>query len=189
MQEQFVDYETAKMLKELGFDDECITSYQQMQYPINDSGNSYNKSLCLTIDCEMPLDEQRVLWIEKENAHFHWHEGTYRDGEHSRCELEGEDCKAPMWQQVEEWLWRRCGICFQLMQVRLDKQDSLSFYFNIFREYIQYEGEPYEQMLFGMIRWNVQYTSSPIDSKICAIKAAVQYLHKLKHPANTKTIS
>lgn len=153
MEQNFADIDTSRMLKELGFNEPCIASYRQMQYPINDSGNDYNKSLCLTIDCEMPNDEQKVIWIEKENAHFHWHEGNYDNGEHSRCELEGEDCKAPLWQQVEEWLW------------------------DINRQWMRVE---YGNGIFFAMH-TLETFSSPIATKIESIKGIIKYMYATRH--------
>jgi membrane carboxypeptidase/penicillin-binding protein PbpC len=44
-----------------------------------------------------------MLWIDNEDAHFHWHEGTYQKGGHSRCELTGENLAAPLYQQIIDW--------------------------------------------------------------------------------------
>lgn len=151
MKKQFVDFETAKMLKELAFNEECIAQFQQMEYPINDSGNDYNKSLCLTIDCETSNDEHKVIWIDKENAHFHWTEGNYDNGEHSRCELLGKEIDAPLWQQVENWLLKEHSI---IIPMGGEKRES--------------DG-----------KWDIfgKFYDSPFDAKIEGIQEMVEHLH------------
>lgn len=100
MEKLFVPFELALKLKEKGFKEDTIAKFSEIIYPIDDSGDSLARCKCLYIPLENRFDEIRMLWIENENAHFHWHEGTYTDGEHSRCELAGDDVNAPTYYQT-----------------------------------------------------------------------------------------
>ncbi len=104
LQDLFVPYDLAVKIKDKGFKGETLAKYSDFLYPLNDSGDDFAKCKCLYIPLENRFDEIRMLWIEKENGHFHWHEGTYVDGEHSRCELTGDDINAPTFEQIINWL-------------------------------------------------------------------------------------
>jgi hypothetical protein len=110
MKHLFIPCELSLLAKEKGFNEKCLANYSDLSYPTNDSGNDYDTCLCLWMDCQMPHDEVRVLWIENKNADFHWHEGLYTRGEHSRCELTGETIGAPLYQQIVDWFREKHGI-------------------------------------------------------------------------------
>ena len=103
MKHLFVPYKLALLAKEKGFNEKTIAFYSELQYPINNSGNDFKTTYCLFIDCEMSHNEVKMLWVDNEDAYFHWCEGTYQQGEHSTCKLTGYDLAAPLYQQLVDW--------------------------------------------------------------------------------------
>lgn len=100
----FLSHPLTLKVIEKGFNKNSLFKYSELSYPINDSGNDYKKTLCLFLPLENAHDEVRMIWIDNEDAAFHWSEGTYSEGEHSRCELVGDNLDAPMYQEVIDWL-------------------------------------------------------------------------------------
>ncbi len=103
MKHLFIPYELAVIAKQKGFNEECLAYYSKLDYPIDDSGDKFNECKILFIKCENSFDEIKVIDIENEDAMFHWTEGTYIRGDHSRCALVGEDISAPLYQQIVDW--------------------------------------------------------------------------------------
>lgn len=104
MKHLFLPPSLSASLIEKGFKEECIAVHGKLQYPIDDSGERFAESECIYIPFQDPWDSVKMLWIEKENAHFHWNEGIYEEGDHSRCEIVGNPIPAPLYQQCVDWL-------------------------------------------------------------------------------------
>lgn len=122
MKEQFVPYETAKMLKELGM--------------------------------ILPLNETFASWGEPENG------GGLYTGSFDTTAL-----RAPLWQQVKQWLWEKHQIFIRITQgmggtrficVACKSSSGL------------------EQLTEDIGIYN------PITAEIEGIKKAVEYLHEKK---------
>lgn len=79
MKEQFVDFETAKMLKGLGFKEKC--------FAVIDSGGI-----------------------------------VYRDDKPINTPT--EHVTAPLWQQVEDWLWHNQNIIIEVVDVSTEAEDE-----------------------------------------------------------------
>ena len=84
MKEQFIPYEQALELKELGFDEKCFKSYrQQIKYEWYDLRSSEN----ITFN----ENEKIILSNGKIDSY------------------EKYLCDAPLWQQAFDWLWNKTG--------------------------------------------------------------------------------
>jgi hypothetical protein len=80
MKDQFVTYEIAKRLKELGFNEACMAYYQYVYYPTKDRTSL---RYCPTQpDC-------------------------YLNDTDDGSRMNGEDCTAPLWQQAIDWLRKK----------------------------------------------------------------------------------
>lgn len=112
----FVTPELAKQLQQKGYEEEVLAEWSDLSYPINDSGNDFNTSLCLSIDCDNNYGERKMLWIDREAALFHWTEGTYREGDHSRCEFSGDLIPAPTIQEAVDWFRTEHGLVLDVFQ-------------------------------------------------------------------------
>ncbi len=132
MEKLFVPYDLSVKIKEKGFKCETLAKYSDFLYPLNDSGDDFARCKCLYIPFENRFDEIRMLWIEKENGHFHWHEGTYTEGEHSRCELTGEDTNAPTYDQFFAWLRNEHNIIACILPQET-KDMQLLYQFSIYK--------------------------------------------------------
>lgn len=126
MNEQFVDFVTAKLLKELGFDSECRDYY-------NENGEL---SQCV-----------------------HYKDGLYISFKNSD-ELY---TTAPLWQQVEHWLWHNKSICILIIS------DS---YGKIF-QYLIY----WKNIKIEISRKDLD---SPIIAKNEGILKSIEYIHSQK---------
>lgn len=73
MKEQFLDYEHSKMLKEIGFDEECLAMYDDGRYTLYDpleSGLNKNSLFDTRVVCA-PLYQQVEQWfLEKFRCHI-----------------------------------------------------------------------------------------------------------------------
>jgi hypothetical protein len=107
MKEQFVTYEIALKLEELGFDEECFAYYNTIRTAIDENESIYKKSKVLFLEYDNQFNQIFPIWFEKGIVEYMWKEGSYWNGEHSRCELVGNDVKAPLWQQVIDWLFSK----------------------------------------------------------------------------------
>jgi hypothetical protein len=74
MENQFITYEIAKQLKDLGFDEPCLACYtaaETIQYPIGVSYDCQERTYYLSGGILAPLYQQVVDWfIEKHNLHI-----------------------------------------------------------------------------------------------------------------------
>lgn len=93
---QVCSIEQAKTLKFLGVKQETLTFWGYLDYPANDNGDfAKDPSICLYTPLNNNPDGFIMHFIEKENADYHWSEGTHDNGaDHSRCELTREDYAA-----------------------------------------------------------------------------------------------
>lgn len=126
MKEQFVDFETAKMLKELGFNEACEYMY----------------------------DGFILIRSEKLPARYE----TNFNSELSKHRF-AKYISAPLWQQVEQWLWEEHNIILEI-----DEVDNGRIFCSVSKL-----GENY---LF-----ETEANDSPITAKTEGIKAAVKHLH------------
>ena len=118
MNNQFVPYDTAKKLKELGFDEPVMSYYNQ---------------------------EQLVTMLDEEDMN------------------EGKEISAPLWQQVEEWLWEEHKI---FIEVRFFISTKYGFdIWDNHRGRFNNQGRDFD---------------SPIQAKQEGIKAALNHLYKKK---------
>lgn len=136
MKDNFADYETSKMLKELGFDEPCLGHYW--------------------------TDHREV-----EVRLYREHEGIQQ----SNSKIENNfppTFTAPLWQEVEKWLWDKHKIVIQVTDIssRIDGYNEYEFETTIIDEH-------------GFIDYMASLTS-PIDAKINGIKNAVKHLHTQK---------
>jgi len=116
MKHLFVPIEIAKELKELNLNQsQCLAFYSSLTYPINEGGGE-KETTCLYIQQEDRYDSVKMLYIDNKDAHFHWHEGTYDEGEHSRCYISGNPIPAPTYQQVIDWFFKEHGIWIWVAQ-------------------------------------------------------------------------
>lgn len=130
MKKQFVTYEIALKLKELGFDEECFAYYNKMGSFVDEDGSIYKKSKVLFLEYDNQFNQISPLWFEKDIIKEMWDEGSYWDGEHSRCKLVGNDVKAPLWQQVIDWFREKHNIIIDVDRTIVDNN------FNILLLYI-----------------------------------------------------
>lgn len=123
MENQFADYETSKILKELEFNDECFGFY------------AYN-----------PIYDEYILF-----------NGIKTDKGNTAA------LAAPLWQQIEEWLWNN------KIFIEINRLVHEKFCF------VVYMGDP----IYHIYSFNKKIESnSPIDYRIEAIKYAIKYLHE-----------
>lgn len=72
MKEQFVTYEIALKLKELGFDEECLTSFEpgwnfNMPSGRTKNNSNYPKENVINQKCAAPLWQQVIDWFRKKH--------------------------------------------------------------------------------------------------------------------------
>jgi len=114
MKEQFVNYEIALELKELGFNEECIAGYSNVYKKIEPDYKitfEHKREFYLIIDEEISIGS----WIG-------WHEIR---------------CLAPLWQQVIDWLREKKHVN---IEIRMNYPEYKYFYTigNIGNETFQY---------------------------------------------------
>lgn len=84
MKNQFIPYEHAKMMKELGFDEDCEYSYNEDgEEKINDMYHS-------------PINNTE---LEKQYKEYGW---------------DSKEISRPLYQQCEEWLWEKHKILIKV---------------------------------------------------------------------------
>ena len=91
MEKQFVTYEIALKLKELGFNKECLAYYNNPPYPD------------LMHNCENVMESNFII----ENI--------------------GNSLKAPLWQQVIDWLREKQNICIDIEPITFDDEPTYIF--------------------------------------------------------------
>ena len=141
MKKQFVTYEIALKLKELGFDEECFAYYNKMGSFVDEDGSIYKKSKVLFLEYDNQFNQISPLWFEKDIIKEMWDEGSYWDGEHSRCKLVGNDVKALLWQQVIDWFREKHNIIIDVAEI-YKGLGNYHFALNLAWEY--FEGDYYE---------------------------------------------
>ncbi len=98
----FVTKEIAVKLKELGYENkEPLAEWYRLIY-FDENGRKYSCNM-LAIPCHDNFDTVRMLHIDHEDGLFHWQEGGYYQGDHSRCELENS-IPAPTWDEAIEFM-------------------------------------------------------------------------------------
>lgn len=135
MKEQFVDIETSKMLKEDGFDKPCLAYFVC-------GGSDLLKDIKL-----LPASN---LYGNNKICHNH--------------ELNYYMYSAPLWQQVEGWLWEDHKIYIELK----NKHFASVFEYKVIRGYINPK-----KVLFK------ETEQGASEAKIEGIKIAVKYLCEL----------
>jgi hypothetical protein len=128
MKEQFVPYEIAILLKEKGFTDECMASYDISLTAQEDEEDGFSGS-------------------------FGWEKGevTFNKGYFANgvpyCDFSNEHwlyCAAPLWQQVIDWLLDKYMIHVSIYPIheywegdlrKVDKEVNSSFYNLLEKEY------------------------------------------------------
>jgi hypothetical protein len=110
VEQEFLSYELSKRIADLGLIENILASWTELYYPKDDESGDLRKTpaIALTIDCGNSCDEQKILCIDKEAALFHWSEGSYHRGTHSRCEF-GESIPAPLLSQAVEFIRLKTG--------------------------------------------------------------------------------
>ena len=63
MQKEFIPYEQALELKELGYDEECLAWYNNRDIFIQESNN--NRFITLQKNCSAPLYQQAFRWFRE----------------------------------------------------------------------------------------------------------------------------
>jgi len=128
MKNLFADYQTSKLLKELGFNEETNACYWQK------NGN---------------------LFIQSYYANWNANTPDIPDTETD------EDVSAPLWQQVEEWLWEKHK--FYICTVQIPSSEILN---TTFHSTVETESDIIVTCSFD----------SPITASTEGIKAAVKWL-------------
>lgn len=93
MKDQRADYKTSKMLKELGFDEECFGFFVK---PFRNDDR---------IDFLYNYTKQGILF--KHNS-----DSETKNWNDPNCK-----CSAPLWQQVKQWLWEKHDIFIEVVDV------------------------------------------------------------------------
>ena len=132
MRNLFCDFPTAKLLKELGFNSQCLKYYEEkgMMYP----ANCYNS------------------------------------------EMADDDCTAPLWQQVKEWLWEKHNVC-----VRVGLSDEINPDHHYYFIHATNKSKTIPFYDFPNDRKSKPIYESPITTEIEGIKKAVEYLYEEHH--------
>ena len=135
MIEELVPYEIAKLAIEKGFSDYCYTRYSNLRYPTDDSGNNFNECKCAYIVINDQYNSVEMLWIEDDLGSSHWNEGTYSNGEHSRCEIVGEEILAPSCFALQAWIMEIHNIDVYAVPVKRHHTDGSDYYYYTWRIY------------------------------------------------------
>lgn len=133
MNKHFSDYQTSKMLKELGFNSQCLKYYTISA--IKEIGTK---------------TEQELQIIHSANCY----NSEMKDN---------DDCSAPIWQQIKQWLWDNHSI----------------------RIAVVHEWGSFGATVYGKYNTNspkkficaTKIIDSPIEVEIEGIKEAVEYLY------------
>lgn len=131
MKEQFVTYEIALKLKELGFDEECFANYNIMETFADEDATNMIRSKVLYLEYENQYSIISPLWFEKDFVREMWVDGSYWDGEHSRCEVVDDGIKAPLWQQAIDWFREKHQLYIQIVFSEIIDDNLYPYYYYI----------------------------------------------------------
>ena len=107
MENQFVTYEIALKLKELGFDEECIASYYTNIKENNTAKYDVRKKLNASFDYNAFTDEDDSGYIRNSDKEYY--------------------ISAPLWQQVIDWFREKQNICINIEPITFDDEPTYIF--------------------------------------------------------------
>ena len=116
MKEQFVTYEIALGLKELGFDEECFAIFFRT---ILNNGRTVNY---ISDDWESPFYKNRT------------------NSESNSVDI----VSAPLWQQVVDWFREKHNIHIVVSGKLIDYSEHKTYLWEIYGDFEELPGEPYE---------------------------------------------
>jgi hypothetical protein len=80
MNKEFIPYEQALALKELGFDESCYAFYHREDKPhLGFCANGFQDDTTLEIKCTAPLYQQAFRWFREKYGICSWIERLYTD--------------------------------------------------------------------------------------------------------------
>ena len=118
MKEQFVTYEIALKLKELGFDEKCFGYYRPMKEWMME-GTKFNFERHFH-GCNWANPNNTMYFMYVQNS-FGDREASVKNSEFTKAI---ENIAVPLWQQVIDWLREKHNLCIEIQC----PQRELSFY-------------------------------------------------------------
>ena len=100
MKEQFATHEIAIQLKNLGFDEDCFGRYFKQEFKVHIQFENVLKL----------FTNKRILELEIRNP-----------------DMPKDQCIAPLWQQVIDWLREKQNICINIEPITFDDEPTYIF--------------------------------------------------------------
>ena len=109
MKEQFVTYEIALALKELGFDEKCLASYYTDDERNYDKGDIYDcrRKLSSSIDFDPFKEEFDNFYINSNETYY---------------------VSAPLWQQAFNWIFKQLDFYYPFIRLEIYSDASGGWY-------------------------------------------------------------
>ena len=149
MKEQFVTYEIALKLKELGFDEECFGYYTLMKDWMISTDPKYNTDPHF-IGPNWCTENMKMRFMYVVNS-FGDRTSVTKNSNFTKAIY---NVAAPLWQQVIDWLFSKLDFYYPNIKIEVFSDDSGSWYQSEdnMNEYIDIKFNNKEQAVLGAIK-------------------------------------
>lgn len=122
MKEQFVTYEIALALKEFGFDEPCLTKFEQHFNKENLQAIIATVSLNPPYEFEYNGYDQKIINDQEHRWFFTGYKNSVKD--HGNVII-----TAPLWQQAIDWFEKRFSLLIAVDPIRMNVSDKEGYKF------------------------------------------------------------